>query len=134
MIVTIIGQGYVGLPLAKSISLVGIKCFGLDRSRKVLENIKNSMELSISSPYFNWKNYYTPTNDYSVISKSQIICICLPTPLNNKSRPDLSNLTSALSRVKRYINNKSLIIIESTVNPGFVRNLENEFNDIDIAF
>jgi len=58
-----------------------------------------------------------------VISDSAIILICVPTPLSNKHRPDLAALRSATATVGKNLKVGSLVIVESTIEPGTCRNI-----------
>ena len=65
---------------------------------------------------------YIPTNDYNVIRDCSIILICVPTPLKEGNKPDLSLLIDAATSVGSNLLPGSLIILESTVAPGTTRN------------
>jgi UDP-N-acetyl-D-glucosamine dehydrogenase len=126
--VAIIGQGYVGLPLAMALveanwHVVG---FDLDKDKisllnsglSPIEDIDNSLILeSINS------GKYVPTTEIKHLLKAKIIIICVPTPLDEFHNPDLSILKNALQSIAPYIQNESLIISESTSFPGTLRNL-----------
>lgn len=125
--ISIIGLGYVGLPLAITASTRGFKVIGIDKNVERLNLLKtgssgvegidksdllaaiNSCRLELS-------------NDYADIDGSEIVLICVPTPLNNLSMPDLSHLESAAKSIAPYIRQGTLIILESTVEPGTTRN------------
>lgn len=108
--VLVIGLGYVGLPLIKLISKKGFKCYGLDTSKNLINQLK--LNKSISNINFN--------SEYEDIDfkKMDIIIIALPTPLKANRVPDLSYIDSAVSKInnKRLVN--SLIILESTSYPS----------------
>jgi len=80
---------------------------GIEKS-KLLESI-NVFGLQIS-------------NDYSEIKNSEIVLICVPTPLDSCSKPDLTYVEIAAKSVAPYIKQGTLIILESTVEPGTTRN------------
>ena len=62
------------------------------------------------------------SDDFSEISGSGVILICVPTPLNNYFKPDLSHIELAANSLSPYIQPGTLIILESTVEPGTTRN------------
>jgi UDP-N-acetyl-D-glucosamine dehydrogenase len=66
---------------------------------------------------------YKATNTPSDLSGSEIVVICVPTPLNEKRKPDLSYVESACKLIGENISHPVLIINESTSSPGTVRNL-----------
>jgi len=123
MKVTIIGQGYVGLPLSIAAAQSGYEVYGLDHDdqkvqllqsgRSVTQDISNK---DIKSALKSGR--YQPTCDYSVINKSEIVIICVPTPLTDDQQPDLSALIDALTKVALHKTDETLIIVESTIQPG----------------
>jgi len=136
--IVVVGQGYVGLPLALSIAKKFDFCFGLDKSIQLVTNL--NMGLTNSSE-FNLKdlkkvlklNKYKATERYSVVRQSDVVLFCLPTPIS-AGKPDLRILKNSLRVVSRLVKPKTLIILESSVNPGLTRNLRNLFPNNDIAF
>jgi UDP-N-acetyl-D-glucosamine dehydrogenase len=128
MKVTVIGQGYVGLPLAIAASKVGNTVFGLDNNelkvstlnlgKSIIEDLSDEIiKKSIES------TFYSPTTDQSVISDSEVVLICVPTPLSNLHQPDLAALVTAITTVGKNMKTGALIIIESTIEPGTCRNI-----------
>ena len=66
---------------------------------------------------------YLPTTDQGVISDSEVILMCVPTPLSKDHKPDLAALISATTTVGKYIKARTLVIVESTIEPGTCRNI-----------
>lgn len=126
--VSIIGQGYVGLPLALAAAQSGYKVTGIDVNPDKIQALAsgNSFVEDASKillrELLKSGNYY-PTIYFDSIASADIIVICVPTPLNEKKQPDLSYILTALSEILKYINKDSLVILESTVAPGTTRNL-----------
>ncbi len=58
------------------------------------------------------------TTDFQVIRESDIVIVCVPTPVDDESNPDLGPLTSACRAIRKNLRKNHLIIIESTINPG----------------
>jgi UDP-N-acetyl-D-glucosamine dehydrogenase len=125
--VAIIGQGYVGLPLAMASVKAGWEVIGIDNvSRKVeqiksgispIEDISNSeLQLALSS------EKYEITDDYSKVSEVTTVILCVPTPLNSKHEPDLSLLEDAVRNAAPFLGSESILINESTSYPGTLRN------------
>jgi len=128
MKVTVVGQGYVGLPLAIIASQSGYTVYGLDNNdekvtllksgKSIIEDLSDEVvKKSVSS------NKYLPTVDQSVISDSEVILICVPTPLSNEHQPDLGALSSATATVGKNLKAGALVIVESTIEPGTCRNI-----------
>lgn len=126
--VAIIGQGYVGLPLAMTLVKANWHVIGFDSDEdkisllnsglSPIEDISNSLvSESISD------GRYLPTKEIKHLLKAKIIVICVPTPLDKFHNPDLSILKHALQSIAPYIQNESLIISESTSFPGTLRDL-----------
>ena len=127
MKVSIIGQGYVGLPLALAINKTGHEVFGIDNDIKIVKSLNsgNSHIEDISNEQIINaldSGYYTATHDYTFVSKSDVVIVCVPTPLTKNKLPDLSFLAAALGSISLNLKPGSLIIIESTVEPGTTRN------------
>jgi len=128
MNVSILGQGYVGLPLAYSLCMSGFQVLGIDiqQSRVDALNfgkspIEDLGEIEISEMLNSSK--YQASTDLSSVSNSQVIVLCVPTPLNESGVPDLASLRQAVEAVAKYAMSGALIINESTSYPGTVRGL-----------
>jgi len=128
MKITVVGQGYVGLPLAISASEAGIIVFGLDNNSEkiaVLNSGKSIIE-DLSDEIIKKgidSKFYLPTTDQSVISDSEVVLICVPTPLSNLHQPDLAVLNNAITTVGKNLKAGTLVIVESTIEPGTCRNV-----------
>jgi len=126
--VSVIGQGYVGLPLSMYLTKIGIKVNGIDTDQNTVDSLnrgKSYIEDVPSSDVLLAKNsgLYEATSSFEKISESDVVIICVPTPLNGDHLPDLSYLNLALTELSKYVKPGSLIILESTVAPGTTRNL-----------
>lgn len=125
--VSVIGQGYVGLPLSLAASKSGYQVIGIDSDKKKVLAIKSgeSTVEDVTSTELNQclkTGSYQITSDFNQVSQSSIVLLCVPTPLTDEGNPDLSMLTSALKSVGKYLSLGTLIILESTVEPGTTRN------------
>jgi UDP-N-acetyl-D-glucosamine dehydrogenase len=124
----IIGQGYVGLPLAMAAIEGGWSVIGVDNvAAKVLQiNSGSSPVEDIEDTQLQdaiSKGLYEATTDFSRISQASVIAICVPTPLDSKRQPDLSLLRSAAEGIAPHISDKTLVVSESTSYPGTLRNV-----------
>jgi UDP-N-acetyl-D-glucosamine dehydrogenase len=128
MKLSIIGQGYVGLPLAISSAQVGFEVVGVDLNLEkvtLLNNNKSPIEDISDSEIKNAAlagNYKASSNSY-IHPSTEIICICVPTPLGSDHQPDLEILKSATTSVGKNLKPGMLVIIESTIQPGTTRNV-----------
>ena len=118
MKITVVGQGYVGLPLAIAAVNTGYTVYGLDNNEDKINFLSKGISIiedltddvikeSIDS------KCYLPTTDKGVVADSEIILICVPTPLSPDHRPDLVALTSAITTVGKNLKVGTLVIVES---------------------
>jgi UDP-N-acetyl-D-glucosamine dehydrogenase len=125
--VAVIGQGYVGLPLALAASEAGWQVVGLEVDENRLSLLRSGV-----SPVEDVTNErlrtalesqaYGPTSDVSIISSCSIVILCVPTPIDALHTPDLSLLESAIRRVAKHLSPGTLLINESTSHVGTLRN------------
>ena len=142
--VSVIGLGYVGLPLAVAAAKSGFKVTGIDLDEKKVSEVNNGKsqiediddnELSELVEAGKIK----AESNYRSVENAQIIVVCVPTPLLDNHLPDLSYLESVAKSIKGKLNEKSLLILESTVAPGTTREflaplLEFDFNKPEKSF
>ena len=124
----IIGQGYVGLPLAIAAVDAGWTVVGLDNSEKRVEALnegKSPVEdisnTTIKEAIKNKK--YKASTDFKKIAIAEIVIICVPTPLNDAREPDLSALQNATKSAAPFLKDGSLLVSESTSYPGTLRDV-----------
>jgi len=134
MKVSIIGQGYVGLPLAIAGVQAGHEVVGIDLDTRLTEKLASGQspigDLSDSQIIGALKTErYSLENGFNSVKNSDVVVICVPTPLDDARKPDLSYLFSALNSIASHLNPHSLIINESTVSPGTTRGLIRETLD-----
>ena len=128
MQITVVGQGYVGLPLSIAAVNAGYKVYGLDNNVEKIESLSNGRSIvedltdAVIKKSIDSKRYL-PTTDQSVIADSKIILICVPTPLSPNRKPDLGALIGAVTTVGKNLKKGTLVIVESTIEPGTCRNL-----------
>ncbi len=124
--VVIVGQGYVGLPLALAAVDAGHNVVGLDiDSRKTdlisrgKSPIEDILDEDISAALAT--NRYRLNSAINFDTSTEVICVCVPTPLNQEHKPDLTILEAAVSAVSQSLKAGMLVIIESTIQPGTTR-------------
>lgn len=117
--ISIIGLGYVGLPLAVEFGN-NFDTIGFDinkkRIKELLEN--NDSTLEVSEEDLIKANRLHFTSDSNLLSQSNFYIITVPTPLNENKDPDLSLLINASEIVGKNLNENDIVIYESTVYPG----------------
>lgn len=119
--IAIIGLGYVGLPLlciiekCKKFEVVG---FDIDKDRinKILKEEINFDDEIVRAILPKIKPNIN--SDPEILKSAVYFFICVPTPVKNDFSPDLEPLKKASSLVGKYLKKDSMVIIESTINPG----------------
>ena len=126
--IAVIGQGYVGLPLAIAASNSEFEVTGIDTDNLKVTTINNRKspiedisDDQISSAIASGK--YKASSETYINPATEIICICVPTPLGQNHQPDLGILKSATKDVGKNLKAGMLVIIESTIQPGTTRNI-----------
>ena len=118
--VSIIGLGYVGLPLSLLLSKKN-RVIGIDVDKKKIDYLnlnKSYIERIENKKIYNFNKKNIFSSDFSKIYEADVIIICVPTPLKNNKKPDLSFIKSAVSKIKPSLKKGQTIILESTVYPG----------------
>jgi UDP-N-acetyl-D-glucosamine dehydrogenase len=126
--IVIVGQGYVGLPLAISCAQVGFEVTGIDlneekvsqlnKHQSIIEDVTDEELKTVSV-----SGKYRATTDSLIDPSAEIICICVPTPLGSDHQPDLEILKAATKDVGKKLKPDMLVIIESTIQPGTTRDV-----------
>lgn len=126
--IAVIGQGYVGLPLAVEAAEAGWTVIGVDKSPSIVKNLNSGRshieDISDArlSALIEGKRYVA-SGDYQEISKATVCVICVPTPLNHEGKPDTRILESAVISVAPHLKSGTLLVNESTSYPGTLRDL-----------
>ena len=117
--ISIIGLGYVGLPLAVKFSQK-YNVTGFDLSQNRIQELKAGIDKTyeLSKKDLELLNNIHLTSNENDISKSNIYIITVPTPVDKNNKPDLFPLLNATGTVGRYLSKNDIVIFESTVFPG----------------
>ena len=125
-VLAIIGQGYVGLPLAMAAVDAGWSVIGIEKSASRVDQLNSG-----SSPVEDISdtrlanaiaaNKFIASNNPSDVSAASVVTICVPTPLDAARNPDLALLESATKDVAPFLSNGALLVSESTSYPGTLR-------------
>lgn len=121
--ITVVGVGYVGLPLAMSFNGAGFRVYGLDASPRRVAELARGESPIVDVPSDELKKHlegqrFEPTVDASVIGQSQVAFICVPTPLTPHKHPDTSFIEGAARTIAKYLKPGMLVVLESTTYPG----------------
>ena len=128
MIISIIGQGYVGLPIAISAAEAGHMVNGFDidtgKVERLTRGISESPEVTSEKILRLQSNGNIKfSSDKENLSDSSIFILAVPTPLDESHKPDLTFLISACQIISKVVKPGALIINESTSYIGTLRNL-----------
>ncbi|MEC9376153.1 MAG: Vi polysaccharide biosynthesis UDP-N-acetylglucosamine C-6 dehydrogenase TviB [Pseudomonadota bacterium] len=117
--ISIIGLGYVGLPLAvefsKHFPTIGIDV-DLNRIQELSSGIDSTLEVSKDALLS--AKHLAFTNRFEEIADCNVYIITVPTPIDSAKRPDLNALRSASEAVGLVLKKGDIVIYESTVYPG----------------
>lgn len=125
---SVIGLGYVGLPLVLEIARAGFSVIGVDVDSKKIKNLEEgkSYILDVSDQALQHalrdKKFY-PTDDFAMLRRADTISICVPTPLGKSRDPDISFILSATEEIKKHLRPGQLVVLESTTYPGTTEEL-----------
>ncbi|MBS3105411.1 nucleotide sugar dehydrogenase [Candidatus Woesearchaeota archaeon] len=124
--VTVVGLGYVGLPLACLCAEKGYKVYGLDVDKDKIDLINKSIspieDELIAKKLKNIKMHAT-ANPTDCIPNSDVVIVCVPTPVDKNNAPDLTALMESVSAISKFIKQNTLLVIESTIYPGTVEEI-----------
>ncbi len=121
MKVSVIGLGYVGLPLACAIAQkTNNIVVGYDMSLKKIKLIQDrKCPIDDKQCEEDLKTVNLETSNLSdIIMGSDIYIVCVPTPVLNDYTPDLSPVKSSAEEIANYLKKGQVVVIESTINPG----------------
>jgi len=122
-VISIIGLGYVGLPLAIEFAKKGYKVSGIDIDKNRVDSINRgrSYLVDVDGKTLNSlvkdKKLVAKT-DYKAATKSDIAIISVPTPLRKTQEPDISYVITAAKELKKHLKENTLVVLESTTYPG----------------
>ena len=118
----VVGLGYVGLPLVQGAVKAGLDVVGLDVNEGVVASLNAGRshvdDLSDDEIASLLADGFRASTDESVIASSDVVVICVPTPLSADGGPDLGAVTGASEAVARNLRPGTLVVLESTTYPG----------------
>ena len=123
--VCVVGLGYVGVPLTVASAQAGFDVIGVDMEKEKVSMINKGIcyvEDAYSEKYLPdlvRAGLISATNSLpDGATSSDIVIVCVPTPLNPKGDPDLSFLKSVAKDLSKNLSGFKLVIVESTSFPG----------------
>jgi UDP-N-acetyl-D-glucosamine dehydrogenase len=121
--VTIIGLGYVGLPLAETFAWGGYPVLGFDiDDTKVTKLLRGQSYIGHVCPErveeLIQSGRFDATTDPARFVEADVLIICVPTPLGEAREPDLSYITRTGETIRPFLRAGQLVVLESTTYPG----------------
>ncbi len=118
----VVGQGYVGLPMALRAAEIGMSVVGLDTNARTVEalNVGRSHidDVSDGEVAAALASGYRASTDPGCIAEADVVVVCVPTPLSPDGGPDLGPVESAARAIGQHVTPQTLIVLESTTYPG----------------
>ncbi len=102
---SLIGLGYVGMPIAVAFDKKGIKVIGIDPTNEVGDEIIKNSTVEF-------------TSDENKLKEAKFHIVAVPTPVNLDHTPDLTPVIGASTIIGRNLVKGSIVVYESTVYPG----------------
>jgi len=132
---SIVGLGYVGLPLGLQFAKSGCRVLGLDVDQAKIREIEAGRSYIRHIPAEDVAaqvkaGRFTASSDFSLVKDSEAVVICVPTPLNKNREPDISYILKTGEAIAPYLRTegggrraegggrKKLVVLESTTYPG----------------
>jgi len=128
--VGIVGIGRIGLPTALCFANSGFETIGIDINTELV-NMVNSGDYPLKDePEFDkifevvihQKKLVATTNISKAVLECDIILLSLPTPIDDQNIPDYTALLLVGKSLNKVLSNGQIVIVESTVEPGFIEN------------
>jgi UDP-N-acetyl-D-glucosamine dehydrogenase len=127
-IVSVIGLGYAGLPLAVNFAHAGFRVVGVDLDRARVRQLNAGESPVQDVPSLALRDLidtgrFVAADSYAVLQESDTVTICVPTPLGPGHLPDLSYVERAVDGLAPYVHREQLVVLESTTYPGTTEEL-----------
>ncbi|MCH7492245.1 hypothetical protein IID19_01470 [Patescibacteria group bacterium] len=129
--VTIIGIGYVGLPLACLCGSKGYKTFGIAKEKnkvKLINNGKSPMQDDLQLSKWVAQKSFTATTSYDSVKKSDILIVCVPTPVDDQNNPDLGPIRQVCKRIAKDLKKGHFLFDKNIYLEGY------DSSDTDFSF
>ena len=127
-VVSILGLGYVGLPMVRSFCTKGFRVIGFDIDASKIETLrKGGCYIRTVDPAliarFVLEAKFDPTADPARLKEADALVMCVPTPLDEMREPDLTAVRETTKTVARHLRPGQIVILESTTYPGTTRDV-----------
>lgn len=123
----VIGQGYVGLPLALGAAAAGFTVVGLDTDADLVARLNYGRshvdDVADEQLREGLGSGFSASTDASCIGRADVVVVCVPTPLSPDGGPDLRSVEAVGSTIGRHVTAGTLVVLESTTYPGTTEEL-----------
>lgn len=122
--ISLVGLGYVGMPLAVAFSNKGIDVIGYDLNKNKIDQYKRGIDPTneVGNDIIN-NTKVDFTFDENRLKESKFHIIAVPTPINSDKTPNLSPVEDASRTVGKQLTPGSIVVYESTVYPGVTEDI-----------
>lgn len=116
---SVVGLGYVGMPIAVAFASKGINVIGFDLNAKKIDLYKKGIDPTkeVGDKVIKKSKVYFTSNEED-LKKAKFHIVAVPTPVNQDHTPDLSPVEGASRILGRNLTKGSIVVFESTVYPG----------------
>lgn len=128
LVASVVGLGYVGLPLAVEKAKAGFKTIGFDVQQSKVDAVNaghNYIGDVVDSELSRLvkEGVFRATSDFSFVKDVDFIAICVPTPLDAHQEPDISYVRDSVAAISQYLKPGTMVVLESTTYPGTTEEL-----------
>ena len=116
---SLVGLGYVGMPIAVAFASEGVKVIGFDLNKAKIELYKNGKDPTneVGDAAIKETSVMFTSNEKD-LKRAKFHIVAVPTPVNQDHTPDLSPVIGASEIIGRNLTKGSIVVFESTVYPG----------------
>ena len=127
-LVSVIGLGYVGLPLAIEFCKAGYHVIGLDTNNEKIGMLLEGKSYVQDVPTNEIQKamedqLLIPSNNFNLLNDVDAVSICVPTPLGKSKEPNVSFILLAIKELETRLHRNMIVILESTTYPGTTEEL-----------
>ena len=128
--ICVVGIGRIGLPTALSFANSNLPTYGIDINENLVSMINSGNFPLKDEPGYDdifqnvikSKKFFATTKIEEVVPHADAILLSLPTPMDNNKNPNYSALESVGRKIHSLLTKDTVIIVESTVEPGYIEN------------
>ena len=123
-VISVVGLGYVGLPLAALFADAGFRVHGIDTDADRVREINAGRSYIQDVPASTVERLalregrLAAAAGYDAVAESDAVIVCVPTPLSKTRAPDVSHVADAAERIAPRLREGALVVLESTMYPG----------------